>query len=121
MAITAMPSSGPDFWTKAPPPATAYQDDDLAHSAARQGIACVPYWPLGGMSPLQSETLHKVATRLDSTPMFVALAWLLHRSPNMLLIPGTSSVDHLRANITGAALDLPADALAELNTIGGGA
>ncbi|NUS09057.1 MAG: oxidoreductase [Nonomuraea sp.] len=95
------------------------QDDDLLDSTARQGIAYVPYWPLGGMSPLQSDTLAKVAARLDSTPMSVALAWLLHRSPNMLLIPGTSSADHLRANITGAALDLPSDARAELDAIGG--
>ncbi|MFJ9543323.1 oxidoreductase [Streptomyces sp. NPDC101225] len=95
------------------------QDDDLVDSTARQGIAYVPYWPLGGMSPLQSDTLRKVAARLDSTPMSVALAWLLHRSPNMLLIPGTSSADHLRANITGAALELPSDALAELDAIGG--
>jgi pyridoxine 4-dehydrogenase len=97
------------------------QDDELVDSTARQGIAYVPYWPLGGMSPLQSDTLHKVATRLDSTPMSVALAWLLHRSPNMLLIPGTSSADHLRANIAGAGLGLPSDALAELNAIGDGA
>ncbi|MFE7174152.1 oxidoreductase [Streptomyces sp. NPDC057616] len=95
------------------------QDDELLDSTARQGIAYVPYWPLGGMSPLQSDTLAKVAARLDSTPMSVALAWLLHRSPNMLLIPGTSSEDHLRANITGAALDLSSDARAELDVIGG--
>ncbi|MFI6567471.1 oxidoreductase [Streptomyces sp. NPDC050534] len=95
------------------------QDDDLVDSTARQGIAYVPYWPLGGMSPLQSDTLHKVAARLDSTPMSVALAWLLHRSPNVLLIPGTSSADHLRANVKGAALDLPSDVLTELDAIGG--
>ncbi|MFI6659136.1 oxidoreductase [Streptomyces sp. NPDC050523] len=95
------------------------QDDDLVDSTARQGIAYVPYWPLGGMSPLQSDTLHKVTARLDSTPMSVALAWLLHRSPNMLLIPGTSSADHLRANVKGAALDLPSDVLTELDAIGG--
>ncbi|MFB7506823.1 oxidoreductase [Streptomyces broussonetiae] len=94
------------------------QDDELIDSTARQGIAYVPYWPLGGMSPLQSQTLHRVATRLGSTPMAVALAWLLQRSPNLLLIAGTSSVRHLRENIDGAALDLPADALAELNAIG---
>ncbi|MFR0354917.1 oxidoreductase [Streptomyces sediminimaris] len=96
------------------------RDDDLIDLTARQGIAYVPYWPLGGMSPLQSDILAKVAERLESTPMSVALAWLLHRSPNVLLIPGTSSVDHLRANITGAALDLPADALTDLDAIGGG-
>ncbi|MBY8879164.1 oxidoreductase [Actinacidiphila acidipaludis] len=96
------------------------QDDALVDSTARQGIAYVPYWPLGGMSPLQSDTLHKVAARLESTPMSVALAWLLRRSPNMLLIPGTSSASHLRENIAGAALELPADAVVELDGIGGG-
>ncbi|MFE6176889.1 oxidoreductase [Streptomyces sp. NPDC056464] len=94
------------------------QDDALVDSTARQGIAYVPYWPLGGMSPLQSDTLRKVATRLDGTPMSVALAWLLQRSPNLLLIPGTSSTEHLRENIAGAALDLPADAVAELDALG---
>ena len=93
------------------------QDDPLVDSTARQGIAFVPYWPLGGFSPLQSETLDKVAARLATSPMSVALAWLLQRSPNMLLIPGTSSAQHLRENLAGAALDLPADALAELNAI----
>ncbi|UIR15858.1 aldo/keto reductase family oxidoreductase [Streptomyces spinosirectus] len=95
------------------------QDDALVDSTARQGIAYVPYWPLGGMSPLQSDTLTKVAARLDSTPMSVALAWLLQRSPNMLLIPGTSSAQHLRENIRGASLELPADILTELNAVGG--
>ena len=94
------------------------RDDALLDSTARQGIAFVPYWPLGGMSPLQSEALHKVAARLDSTPMSVALAWLLRRSPNVLLIPGTSSAAHLRENVAGAALELPDDALAELAAIG---
>jgi aryl-alcohol dehydrogenase-like predicted oxidoreductase len=94
------------------------QDDELIDSTARQGIAYVPYFPLGGMSPLQSDTLHRVATRLDTTPLSVALAWLLQRSPNLLLIPGTSAAEHLRENIAGAALELPADALAELNAIG---
>jgi aryl-alcohol dehydrogenase-like predicted oxidoreductase len=94
------------------------RDDALVDSTARQGIAFVPYFPLGGMSPLQSETLHKVAARLGSTPMSVALAWLLRRSPNILLIPGTSSVAHLRENVAGAGLDLPADALAELESMG---
>ncbi|MEV4313395.1 oxidoreductase [Actinocrispum sp. NPDC049592] len=94
------------------------QDDDLLDSTARQGIAFVPYFPLGGMSPLQSDTLHNIATRLETTPMSVALAWLLHRSPNILLIPGTSSADHLRENIAGAALELPDDALADLEAIG---
>ena len=95
------------------------RDDDLVDSTARQGIAYVPYWPLGGMSPLQSETLQKVAARLESTPMSVALAWLLQRSPNMLLIPGTSSAAHLRENIAGASLELPADVLVELDAVGG--
>ncbi|MFI7069263.1 aldo/keto reductase family oxidoreductase [Micromonospora sediminicola] len=93
-------------------------DDEVVDSTARQGIAYVPYFPLGGFSPLQSDVLDRVAKRLGSTPMAVALAWLLHRSPNILLIPGTSSVAHLRENVAGAALDLPADALAELDVIG---
>jgi len=93
-------------------------DDDLIESLAAQDIAYVPYFPLGGFTPLQSGTLESVATRLDTTPMAVALAWLLQRSPNILLIPGTSSVAHLRDNIKGAALDLPKDELTELNGIG---
>ncbi|MFI7217335.1 aldo/keto reductase family oxidoreductase [Micromonospora maritima] len=93
-------------------------DDELVDSTARQGIAYVPYFPLGGFSPLQSEVLDRVAKRLASSPMAVALAWLLHRSPNILLIPGTSSVAHLRENVAGAALELPADALAELDAVG---
>ncbi|MBM0225595.1 MULTISPECIES: aldo/keto reductase family oxidoreductase [Micromonospora] len=92
-------------------------DDGLIDSLAAQGIAYVPYFPLGGFSPLQSEELNAVATRLDATPMAVALAWLLQRSPNILLIPGTSSVAHLRENVTGAALTLPEDELTELNSI----
>ena len=92
-------------------------DDDLVDSLAAQGIAYVPYFPLGGFSPLQSDTLEAVATRLGATPMAVALAWLLQRSPNMLLIPGTSSVAHLRDNVTGALLTLSEDDLAELNGI----
>ena len=92
-------------------------DDDLIDSLAAQGIAYVPYFPLGGFSPLQSDTLTSVATRLDATPMAVALAWLLQRSPNILLIPGTSSVAHLRENVTGAALTLSEDDLTELNGI----
>jgi aryl-alcohol dehydrogenase-like predicted oxidoreductase len=94
------------------------QDDDLVDITARQGIAFVPYWPLGGMSPLQSDTLHRVATGLGTTPMSVALAWLLQRSSNLLLIPGTSSAQHLRENVAGAGLGLPVDALAELSAIG---
>jgi pyridoxine 4-dehydrogenase len=94
-------------------------DDALVDLTARQGIAFVPYFPLGGFSPLQSDALQSVADRLGATPMAVALAWLLQRSPNMLLIPGTSSVAHLRENIAGAGLDLSADAIAELDKIGG--
>ena len=94
-------------------------DDDLIDSLAAQGIAYVPYFPLGGFSPLQSDTLAEVAKRRSATPMAVALAWLLQRSPNILLIPGTSSVAHLRENAEGAALDLsPAD-LADLDGIAG--
>ena len=92
-------------------------DDDLIDALAAQGIAYVPYFPLGGFSPLQSDALASVATRLDATPMAVALAWLLQRSPNILLIPGTSSVAHLRENVAGAALTLAEDDLTELNGI----
>ena len=94
-------------------------DDDLIDSLAVQGIAYVPYFPLGGFTPLQSDTLQSVAKRLGSRPMAVALAWLLQRSPNILLIPGTSSVAHLRENVAGARMVLPDDALAELNSIAG--
>ncbi|MCT9107444.1 MULTISPECIES: aldo/keto reductase family oxidoreductase [Streptomyces] len=92
-------------------------DDALIDSLAEQGIAYVPYFPIGGFSPLQSDTLHAVAGRLETTSVAVALAWLLQRSPNILLIPGTSSVAHLRDNIAAAALDLPEKELAELNGI----
>ena len=92
-------------------------DDELIDSLAAQGVAYVPYFPLGGFSPLQSGELKSVATRLDASPMAVALAWLLQRSPNMLLIPGTSSVAHLRENVTGAGLALSGTDLAELNGI----
>jgi pyridoxine 4-dehydrogenase len=92
-------------------------DDDLIDSLAAQGIAYVPYFPLGGFSPLQSDTLESVASRLETTPMAVALAWLLQRSPNILLIPGTSSVAHLHDNVTGAALTIPEGELSELNSI----
>ncbi len=93
-------------------------NDALIDSLAAQGIAYVPYFPLGGFTPLQSDTLEALATRLDTTPMAVALAWLLQRSPNVLLIPGTSSVAHLHENIKGAALALSENELAELNGIG---
>jgi aryl-alcohol dehydrogenase-like predicted oxidoreductase len=95
-------------------------DDDLIDSLAGRGIAYVPYFPLGGFSPLQSDVLHAVAQRLDASPMTVALAWLLQRSPNILLIPGTSSLAHLRENVTGAGLALPEAALIDLNRIAGG-
>jgi pyridoxine 4-dehydrogenase len=94
-------------------------DDELIASLAGQGIAYVPYFPLGGFTPLQSETLDTVAARLDATPMSVALAWLLQRSPNILLIPGTSSRTHLRENVAGAGLELPADAVAGLDSLAG--
>jgi aryl-alcohol dehydrogenase-like predicted oxidoreductase len=93
------------------------RDDKLIDSLAGRGIAYVPYFPLGGFSPLQSGELHSVAARLGATPMAVALAWLLRRSPNILLIPGTSSVAHLRENAAGAALTLSGDDLAELDRI----
>lgn len=93
-------------------------DDELIKSLAARGIAYVPYFPLGGFTPLQSDTLESVAIRLQTTPMAVALAWLLRRSPNVLLIPGTSSVEHLRDNIKGAALALSENELTELNSIG---
>ncbi|EFH83656.1 aldo/keto reductase [Ktedonobacter racemifer DSM 44963] len=92
-------------------------DDELIDSLAAQSIAYVPYFPLGGFSPLQSDKLRSVATRLNATPMAVALAWLLQRSPNILLIPGTSSVAHLRDNVTGAMLTLSKDELTELNSV----
>ena len=87
--------------------------DDLA----REGTAYVPFFPLGGFTPLQSSTLSDVAGRLDATPMQVALAWLLQRAPNILLIPGTSSVAHLRENLAAGQLKLPPQVLAELDRI----
>ena len=92
-------------------------DDALIDDLARQSIAYVPFFPLGGFTPLQSDTLNSVATRLDTTPMAVALAWLLQRSSNILLIPGTSSLAHLRENMTAAALTLSANELRELDGI----
>lgn len=93
-------------------------DDELIDDLADKGIAYVPFFPLGGFTPLQSTALSAVATRLGATPMSVALAWLLRRSPNILLIPGTSSVAHLRENVVGAALSLPDEEIAELDQIG---
>ena len=98
----------------------AHRDDNaLIDALAADGIAYVPFFPLGGFSPLQSSRLDAVAAELGATPMQVALAWLLRRSPNILLIPGTSSVSHLRENLAAASLDLPEDALAALDAIGG--
>ena len=94
-------------------------DDALIDELAERGIAYVPFFPLGGFTPLQSTTLSEVAGALGATPMQVALAWLLHRAPNVLLIPGTSSLDHLRDNLAAASLKLPDEALARLNAIGG--
>ncbi|TQM37904.1 aldo/keto reductase family oxidoreductase [Pseudonocardia cypriaca] len=94
------------------------EDDELIDQLAEQGVAYVPYFPLGGFSPLQSSALSAVATRLGATPMSVALAWLLRRSPNILLIPGTSSAAHLRENVAGAGLPLSDEDVAELDAIG---
>jgi aryl-alcohol dehydrogenase-like predicted oxidoreductase len=97
----------------------AHRDDDaLMDDPATAGIAYVPYFPLGGFTPLQSTALSDVAKRLDATPMQVALAWLLKRAPNILLIPGTSSLGHLRENLAASELELPADAMARLDAIG---
>ncbi len=93
-------------------------DDALIEQTAQHGIAYVPYFPLGGFSPLQSGELASVAARLETTPLAVALAWLLQRSPNLLLIPGTSSVAHLRDNIAATALELSEGAVRELDAIG---
>ena len=92
-------------------------DDALIDSLAAQGIAYVPFFPLGGFSPLQSDTLNQVAATLQATPMQVALAWLLQRAPNMLVIPGTSSVAHLRENVAAGALRLDGQALAALRSL----
>jgi len=95
-------------------------DDALIDDLAERGIAYVPFFPLGGFTPLQSAILSAVAGRLGKTPMQVALAWLLHRAPNILLIPGTSSLDHLRQNLGAAALALSDAVLTELDAVGGG-
>ena len=94
-------------------------DDVFVDALAAKGIAYVPYFPLGGFSPLQSSKLNEAAASLDATPMQVALSWLLHRSPNILLIPGTSSVQHLRENLKAATLKPPPEIIAALNSIGG--
>jgi len=94
---------------------THRDDEQLIADLGRQGIAYVPFFPLGGFTPLQSETLSNVAARLEASPLCVALAWLLQRAPNILLIPGTSSVAHLRENLSASELKIPAQMLAELD------
>ena len=96
-------------------------DDALIADLARDGIAYVPFFPLGGFTPLQSTTLSDVATRLDATPMQVALAWLLQRSPNILVIPGTSSIEHLRENLQSSMLQISPEVIADLDTLGANA
>ena len=96
-------------------------DDALIDDLARDGIAYVPFFPLGGFTPVQSTTLSGVAARLAATPMQVALAWLLQRSPNILVIPGTSSIEHLRENLEAARLQIPAELVSDLDSIGEGA
>ena len=100
----------------------AHRDDDaLIDDLARSGVAYVPFFPLGGFTPLQSAALDAVAERAGATPMQVALAWLIRRAPNILLIPGTSSVEHLRENLAAANLELKPEALSALNAIAAGA
>ena len=94
-------------------------DDEFIDDLAAQSIAYVPFFPLGGFTPLQSSELNAVAASLEATPMQVALAWLLQRSPNILLIPGTSSLEHLRENLKAASLQIPSEVLADLEAIGG--
>ncbi|WP_434568970.1 aldo/keto reductase family oxidoreductase [Pseudomonas sp. Z3-8] len=96
---------------------THRDDEQLIADLGRQGIAYVPFFPLGGFTPLQSEALSNVAARLEASPLCVALAWLLQRAPNILLIPGTSSVAHLRENISASELQIPAPMLAELDAM----
>ena len=96
------------------------EDDDLVEELAAASIAYVPFFPLGGFTPLQSSTLEQVATELNATPLQVALAWLLQRSPNILLISGTSSVEHLRENLKATELQLSAETVARLDEIGAG-
>jgi pyridoxine 4-dehydrogenase len=95
-------------------------DDVFIEDLAKQGIAYMPFFPLGGFNPLQSSALDAAAASLQATSMQVALAWLLHRSPNIVLIPGTSSIEHLRENLEAATLQLPAAIITNLNSIGGG-
>jgi aryl-alcohol dehydrogenase-like predicted oxidoreductase len=95
-------------------------DDSFIDHLAAQGVAYVPFFPLGGFSPLQSSKLDAAAASLQATPMQVALAWLLQRSPNILLIPGTSSVEHLRENLRAATLNIPSEMIANLDSIWGG-
>ena len=92
-------------------------DDDFIDDLAGQGIAYVPFFPLGGFSPVQSSKLEAAATSLQATAMQVALAWLLQRSPNILLIPGTSSVEHLRENLKAATLQRPSEIIANLDSM----
>lgn len=94
------------------------RDDGFVKELAGQGIAYVPFFPLGGFTPLQSSKLDAAAMSLEVTPMQVALAWLLQRSPNVLLIPGTSSLAHLRENLQAAALEIPSEVIADLDLIG---
>jgi len=94
-------------------------DDDFIDDLGKQGIAYVPFFPLGGFTPIQSSKLDAAAASLQATPMQLALAWLLHRSPNILLIPGTSSIKHLRENLKAATLELSSEMIAELDSIGG--
>jgi pyridoxine 4-dehydrogenase len=96
-------------------------DDAFIDDLAEQGVAYVPFFPLGGFTPLQSSVLDSAAAAIETTPMQVALAWLMQRSPNILLIPGTSSLEHLRENLAAATLQLPAEIIADLNSIGGAA
>ena len=96
----------------------AHRDDDpFIDSLAQQGIAYVAFFPLGGFTPLQSSALDRVAASMQTTSTQVALAWLLQRSPNILLIPGTSSIEHLRENLRAAALELPSNAITELDAV----
>jgi aryl-alcohol dehydrogenase-like predicted oxidoreductase len=92
-------------------------DDALLDKLAATGVAYVPYFPLGGIEPLQMEVLNQAAKKVNATPMQVALAWLLHRSPNVLLIPGTGSLEHLRENMQAASIELPEDVIAALNQV----